>query len=64
MLTYRGGAGLQKGIKIKRFARGYRFLKYVPICGVLARRAERAKRAPQTAQKSPDGPTIAPTGRQ
>ena len=34
MLTYRGGAGLQKGIKIKRFARGYRFLKYVPICGV------------------------------
>lgn len=34
MLTYRGGAGLQKGIKIKRFAKGYRLLKYVPICGV------------------------------
>ena len=34
MLTYRGGAGLQKGIKIKRFAKGYIFLKYVPICGV------------------------------
>ena len=63
MLTYRGGGGSAKGYKIKRFAKGYRLLKYVRIYAVLARRAERAKRAPQTAQKSPDVSTIAPTGR-
>ena len=34
MLTYRGGGGSAKGYKIKRFAKGYIFLKYVPICGV------------------------------
>ena len=34
MLTYRGGGGSAKGYKIKRFAKGYIFLKYVPIYDV------------------------------
>ena len=42
MLTYRGGGGSAKGYKIKRFAKGYIFLKYVPICGVWRRRPKGA----------------------
>ena len=42
MLAYTGGGGSAKGYKIKRFAKGYIFLKYVRICAVWRRRPKGA----------------------